>query len=294
MAENHLDGKVIGIALDGTGYGIDGAVWGGEILLATYADFERVAHLDYIPMPGGAAAITEPWRMAVSYLYKHFGEAFLDLDIPFVRELDAGAQGHPVAQSLQAVGHAPQRKEAAVLLRMLERGVNSPLTSSCGRLFDAVSALAGIRRRVNYEAQAAIELEAAIAGDGEGAGYPFELRPDGSGWIIDTAPLFSALVNDLKCGVPAGVVSRRFHEGFAEVLERVAKLIAAKTGVNVVCLSGGSFQNVFLLERATRRLEADGLNVFAHSEVPCGDGGLSLGQALVAAQRVKQFRRREV
>jgi hydrogenase maturation protein HypF len=286
MAENHLDGKVIGIALDGTGYGTDGAVWGGEILLATYADFERVAHLDYIPMPGGAAAISEPWRMAVSYLYRHFGKAFLDLDIPFVRELDGGGQGHPVAQSLWAASHAPLRKQVAVLLRMAERGVNSPLTSSCGRLFDVVSALAGIRRRVNYEAQAAIELEAAIVGDNEDAPYPFELRPDGTGWIIGTAPLFAALVSDLRCGVPAGVVSRRFHEGFAEVLARTAKLIAAKTGVNLVCLSGGSFQNVFLLERLKRKLEADGLNVFTHSEVPCGDGGLSLGQALVAAHRL--------
>jgi hydrogenase maturation protein HypF len=265
MAENHLDGKVIGIALDGTGYGTDGAVWGGEVLLATYADFERVAHLDYVRMPGGAAAITEPWRMAVSYLQKHFGKAFLDLEIPFVRELE--------------------RRQAVVLVRMAERGVNSPLTSSCGRLFDALSALAGIRQRVNYEAQAAIELEAAIAGDGEGTGYPFELRPDGSGWVIGTRPLFVALVNDLKGGVPAGILSRRFHEGFVDVLARLAKLIHAKTGVNNICLSGGSFQNVFLLEHLKGRLEADGLNVFTHSEVPCGDGGLSLGQALVAAHR---------
>jgi hydrogenase maturation protein HypF len=265
MAENHLDGKVIGIALDGTGYGTDGAVWGGEVLLATYADFQRVAHLDYVPMPGGAAAITEPWRMAVSYLHKHFGETLWDLEIPFVRELD--------------------RRQVAVLVRMLERGVNSPLTSSCGRLFDAVSALAGIRKRVNYEAQAAIELEAAIAGEGESAGYPFEIRPDGSGWVIDTRRLFAALVNDLKCGVPAGIVSRRFHEGFVDVLARVAKLIRAKTDLQNICLSGGSFQNVFLLENLKRRLEADGLNVFTHSEVPCGDGGLSLGQALVAAHR---------
>jgi hydrogenase maturation protein HypF len=168
---------------------------------------------------------------------------------------------------------------------MLERGVNSPLTSSCGRLFDAVSALAGIRQRVNYEAQAAIELEAAIAGDAEGSGYPFELRADGSGWIIGTRPLFAALMDDLKCGVPAGIVSRRFHQGFVDVLARVAKLIRDKTGVQNVCLSGGSFQNVFLLENLKRKLEAEGLNVFAHSEVPCGDGGLSLGQALVAAHR---------
>jgi hydrogenase maturation protein HypF len=274
MAENHLDGKVIGIALDGTGYGTDGAVWGGEVLLATYADFQRVAHLDYVPMPGGAAAITEPWRMAVSYLHKHFGEAFWELEIPFVRELDVGAHRD-----------APLRKQVALLVRMLERGVNSPLTSSCGRLFDAVSALAGIRKRVNYEAQAAIEFEAAMAGEGEVAGYPFEIRPEGSGWIIDTQPLFAALVNDLRCGVPAGIVSRRFHEGFVDVLARAAKLIHAKTGLDNVCLSGGSFQNVFLLEHLKRRLEAEGLKVFTHSEVPCGDGGLSLGQALVAAHR---------
>jgi len=265
MAEYHLDVKVIGIALDGTGYGTDGAVWGGEVLLVNYADFERVAHLDYVRMPGGAAAITEPWRMAVSYLHKHFGEAFLDLDIPFVHELE--------------------RRQAAVLVRMLERGVNSPLTSSCGRLFDAVSALAGIRKQVNYEAQAAIELEAAIAGDGEVAGYPFELRPEGSGWIIDTRPLFVALVNDLKSSAPAGIISRRFHEGLADVLARATKLIHGKTGLTNVCLSGGSFQNVFLLEHLKRKLEADGLNVFTHFEVPCGDGGLSLGQALVAAHR---------
>jgi hydrogenase maturation protein HypF len=293
MAENHLDGKVIGIALDGTGYGTDGAVWGGEVLLAAYSDFERIAHLDYVPMPGGAAAITEPWRMAVSYLHKHFGEAFLDLDIPFIREV--AANGHPVARTLRpaaqsrllatgrAAGHAPLRQQLALLVRMLERGVNSPLTSSCGRLFDAVSALAGIRQRVNYEAQAAIEFEAALAGESEGTGYPFELRADGNGWIIDTQPLFVAVVKDLKCGAPAGIVSRRFHEGFVDVLARVAGLIHAKTGLQNVCLSGGSFQNVFLLEHLKRRLENNGLNVFTHSEVPCGDGGLSLGQALVAA-----------
>jgi hydrogenase maturation protein HypF len=276
MAENHLGGKVIGIALDGTGYGTDGAVWGGEVLLATYADFERVAHFDYVPMPGGAAAIAEPWRMAVSYLHKHFGEALWDLDIPFVRELEPQVGMHD---------HVPLRKQVAVLVRMLERGVNSPLTSSCGRLFDAVSALAGIRKRVNYEAQAAIEFEAAIVGEGESAGYPFEIRPERNGWIIDTQPLFAALVSDLKCGVPAGIVSRRFHEGFVDVLARVAELIHAKTGLQNVCLSGGSFQNVFLLEHLKRRLETEGLKVFTHSEVPCGDGGLSLGQALVAAHR---------
>jgi hydrogenase maturation protein HypF len=265
MAENHLAGKVIGIALDGTGYGTDGAVWGGEVLLATYAGFERAAHLDYVAMPGGTTAIVEPWRMAVSYLHKHAGDALWDLQIPFVRGLD--------------------RRRTSVLVQMLQRGVNSPLTSSCGRLFDAVAALAGIRQQVNYEAQAAIELEAAMDGDGEAAGYPFEIRPDGSGWIIGTKPLFEALVDDLASGVPAGIISRRFHEGLARVLAEMAKLIHDGTGLDTVCLSGGSFQNAFLIESLTQRLEADGLKVFTHSTVPCGDGGLSLGQAMVAAHR---------
>jgi hydrogenase maturation protein HypF len=145
-----------------------------------------------------------------------------------------------------------------------------------------VSALVGIRKRVNYEAQAAIELEAAIAGKSDGGAYPFELRVDGSGWIIDTRPLFVALVDDLECCVPVGTISRRFHEGFADVLARLAKLIRARSGVTNICLSGGSFQNVFLLENLTRKLEAEDLKVFTHSEVPCGDGGLSLGQAVVA------------
>ena len=263
MAENHLDGRVIGIALDGTGYGTDGAVWGGEVLLATYVEFERAAHLEYVPMPGGTAAILEPWRMAVSYLHQHFGAAFLEMDIPFVRGLD--------------------HRQAALLARMADRGINSPLTSSCGRLFDAVSALAGIRQRVNYEAQAAIELEAAIVTDEEDAGYPFDLQPDARGWIIGTRPLFEALLNDLKYNAPAGIVSRRFHVGFVGVLAHLAGLVRAKTGLDNICLSGGSFQNAFLFEHLRRKLEADGLNVFTHSEVPCGDGGLSLGQALVAA-----------
>jgi hydrogenase maturation protein HypF len=166
---------------------------------------------------------------------------------------------------------------------MADRGINSPLTSSCGRLFDAVSALAGIRQRVNYEAQAAIELEAAILEDEEDAGYPFDLQPDARGWIIGTRPLFEALLDDLKHNTPAGIVSRRFHVGFVEVLAQLAGLVRAQTRLDNICLSGGSFQNAFLFEHLRRKLEADGLNVFTHSEVPCGDGGLSLGQALVAA-----------
>jgi hydrogenase maturation protein HypF len=197
MAENHLEGKVIGIALDGTGYGTDGNVWGGEVLLADYESFERAAHFAYVRMPGGTAAIQEPWRMAVSYLFQHFGTDFWNLPIDLVRQLD--------------------RRRTELLIKMVERGVNSPLTSSCGRLFDAVAALAGIRQRVTYEAQAAIELEAAIAPTSDDSTYPLELAPDGAGWIIDTKPMFAALVSDLARGESAGLLSRRFHNGLIEV-----------------------------------------------------------------------------
>ena len=177
MAENHLEGRVIGIALDGTGYGTDGRIWGGEVLLADYSDFERAAHLAYVPLPGGEAAIREPWRMAVSYLVRHFGCDFVR-DLPFVAEVPP--------------------KNLNVLFQMMEQGINSPLTSSCGRLFDAVAALAGIRRQVNYEAQAAIEFEMAIGNSCDESAYPFELLAEGESWIIDTRGLFEALLHDIR------------------------------------------------------------------------------------------------
>jgi hydrogenase maturation protein HypF len=268
MAENHLQGKVIGMALDGTGYGSDGNIWGGEVLLADYTSFERAAHFAYVRMPGGAVAIQEPWRMAVSYLANHFGPGFLDLRIPFVQQLE--------------------RRRVEVLLRMIERGVNSPLTSSCGRLFDAVAALVGIRQRVTYEAQAAIELEMAIEASDEDAPYPLALVPDAAGWLIDTRALFEVLVEDLRRGVGAGTISRRFHNGLVEAFARLAGLLRERTKLNRVCLSGGTFQNAYLLERLTARLETSGFEVFTHAEVPAGDGGLSLGQAVIAAHRFRQ------
>ena len=265
IAENLLDGRVIGFALDGTGYGTDGKVWGGEVLVADYGEFERVAHLEYMPMPGGAAAVAEPRRMAISYLFAHFGRDFWDLDIPFVRRLD--------------------RPRTEKLRRMIELELNSPLTSRTGRLFDAVAALAGVRERVNYEAQAAIELEAAIDVTREGNAYPFAIREQDNGWIIDTRPMFVALVQDLREGVPLGVLSQRFHLGFVEILARTAELVRERTGLDRVCLSGGSFQNRFLAEHLPKRLESEGFQVFTHAEVPCGDGGISLGQAVIAAHR---------
>ena len=276
MAENHLEGRVIGFALDGTGYGTDGKIWGGEVLIAGYEDFERAAHFEYVPLPGGAAAIREPWRMAVSYLAHHFGSdflkrQFLKLDIPFVRQL--------------------HRPKVELLLRMMEQGVNSPLTSSCGRLFDAVAALVGIRQQVNYEAQAAIELEMAMASSEvespEGStAYPMKLVPEDGHWIISTRPLFEALLDDLGRNLPVAAISRRFHNGLAEGFVELATLLRKKTALNRVCLSGGTFHNIYLSERLEARLSEAGFEVFTQKEVPSGDGGLSLGQALVAAAKV--------
>jgi len=267
MAENHLEGRVIGFALDGTGYGTDGNIWGGEVLVAGYEDFERVAHLEYLSLLGGAAAIREPWRMAVSYLAHHFGREFLKLEIPFVRILDPG--------------------KVELLLRMMEQGVNSPLTSSCGRLFDAVAALIGIRREVNYEAQAAIELEMAMAGSEEKQGYPIKLISEGNGWIIGTQPLFTALVEDLGRNVSTAAISQRFHNGLVEGFVELATLLQKKTNLDRICLSGGTFHNIYLSQQLEARLSAAGFQVFTQKEVPSGDGGLSLGQALVAAARVR-------
>ena len=266
MAENGLEGKVIGLALDGTGYGTDECIWGGEVLVAGYEDFERAAHLEYVPLPGGAEAIREPWRMALSYLTHDFGRDFLKLNLPFLQRSNAA--------------------RAELVVRMVERGVHSPLTSSCGRLFDAVAALIGIRDRVNYEAQAAIELEAVIDGRKDDGKYPFEVRQDRTRWIIGTRPLFEAILEDLSRSVSAGVISRRFHDGLAAVLVQAVELVRGQTSLDRVCLSGGTFNNVHLLRGLKHSLEAAGFQVFTHSQVPTGDGGLSLGQALIAAHRL--------
>ncbi len=265
MAENHLDGRVIGFALDGTGFGTDKKIWGGEVLLAGYEGFSRAAHFEYIPMPGGAQAIREPWRMAVAYLAHCFGSEFLEYRIPFVEKLD--------------------RREVDTLLRMLERRVNSPETSSCGRLFDAVAALTGVREEVTYEGQAAIELEMQLAEEPNCGSYSFDLRAVGDAWIIETRPLFFAILGDLKRQTPVPVISARFHSGLVEVLSLVAGLIRNESGVGRVCLSGGTFNNSFLYRELQSRLQDSGFEVYTQKEVPSGDGGLSLGQAMVASHK---------
>jgi hydrogenase maturation protein HypF len=264
MAENRVDGDVIGIALDGTGYGLDGNIWGGEVLIANYRAFQRAAHFEYVRMPGGAIAIREPWRMAVSYLVRHFGRDFLKFKLPLVNQAERG--------------------RIELVQQMIEGEVNSPLTSSCGRLFDAVAALAGIRYTVNYEAQAAVELEMSVPDSPPGDAYPFELSLENDTYIIGTRPLFEAVVHDLEKQTPPGIVSARFHNGLVELLVRIANLLRERSNLDSVCLSGGSFNNVYLTKNLCARLGIEKFQVYTHTQVPTGDGGLSLGQAMIATR----------
>jgi hydrogenase maturation protein HypF len=273
MVENGFDGKeqVLGVAFDGTGYGEDGKIWGGEFMLADYAASKRLAHLRYIPLPGGDQATKEPWRIALAWLAQCEIEWSTDLPpIQFARE-----KAHPAA--LQA------------LYSILSTGVNAPLTSSMGRLFDAAAALAGVKQTVNYEAQAAIEFE-ALCDPEESGSYPFDYLQNSSelsdvSLIIDPSPLFKSIVADLRKGESLPAISARFHNGVAEMVRLVIGYLTAATHQYQVILSGGVWQNITLLQKTLTLLEKDGFNVHYHRLVPCNDGGLALGQAVVAAQR---------
>ncbi len=267
MADNQIEGEVIGVAMDGLGFGHDGRMWGGEFFVADLLETERIAHLDYIPMPGGAKAIREPWRMAAVYLHRSLGDDFLNLQIPFAQKLD--------------------RRAWTTLKRMTETGVNSPETSSMGRLFDAVSSMLGLRNAVNYEGQAAIELE-AIADPACIQRYDFEITAGGS--IIKTEAVIKSAVEDLLDSVSPREVSAKFHLGVAHLITEVARDTRDKRQLNRVVLSGGVFQNMFLLENVCRMLSRDGFEVFTHSRVPTNDGGISLGQAVIAGAHLASGR----
>jgi len=260
MAEHGLEGPVIGVSLDGTGYGTDGKIWGGEFLVATLGDFERLAHLAYVPMPGGEAAIREPWRMTIAYL----GEA-----VP----------------ELERAGVAPEA--LAAVEQLVGRRVASPETSSMGRLFDAVSALLGICTRVSYEGQAAIELEAATVAP-DRAFYPFNLDVTETPWTIDPRDIVRDVLRDVRAGTPRGLIAARFHTTIVELIRAVCVVARRERGLATVVLSGGCFQNLFLLEHTAARLERGGFDVRFHRRVPTNDGGISLGQAVVALAKKKE------
>ncbi len=260
MAENHLDGNVIGLAFDGTGYGPDGTIWGGEVLLAEKRRYERAAFLQPLPLPGGAAAIKAPWRMAVSYLYRAFGQGFRDLDIPFMTDIDM--------------------KQTDILVAMVTQGINAPLTSSMGRLFDGIAALVGLRNTVAFEGQAAMELE-MIAQPEEIGHYDFGWQTS-DGLQIPTEPIIQGVVADLTHGRSASWISRRFHTTLVRLFTDLCVCLRRQTALDRVVLSGGAFQNAILLQELSRSLEKESFAVYTHRLVPPNDGGIALGQAVAA------------
>ncbi len=266
MAENRIGEPVIGLAFDGTGYGVDHAIWGGEILIAEETSFLRVAHFDYTPMPGGAAAIRQPWRMAVSYLHSALGERLWDLELPLFKTVD--------------------QDRLAFILQMIDKEVNSPLTSSLGRLFDGVAAIAGLRNETVYEGQAAMELE-MIAGGGEPAPYDYDWQA-GAEIKIMTAPIIRGVARDVASGKEVPEISARFHRTLICMFSDLCQEVQRRTGIHQVVLSGGVFQNAILLEGMIRTLEGKGFKVHTHSLVPANDGGICLGQAAIAAAKARQ------
>ncbi|MDD5590870.1 MAG: carbamoyltransferase HypF, partial [Dehalococcoidales bacterium] len=248
----------------------DGTIWGGEFLLAGLDSFRRMGQLEYVPLPGGAAAIKKPCRMALSYLYTLLGKDFPLTGFPLAG-LDPG--------------------EVEIVSKQLERRVNSPLTSSAGRLFDAVSALAGVRGKIDYEAQAAIELEMAAPDnveDLESESYPFAIIDEQGVRVVKLAGIISAVARDVRAGVPAPIISARFHHTVAQIITRMCRVIAGVSGIKEVVLSGGVFQNRLLLKLATSALRREGFGVLTHQMVPCNDGGVALGQAVIANFAVKE------
>ena len=261
MADNGLENRrLIGLSFDGTGYGTDGAVWGGEILLASYADFERFAHLEYLPLPGGDSAIRHPWRIAAGYAHA------LDLEIdslPFLWNID--------------------KPNIRILKQQVDKKLNAPLTSSMGRLFDAVASLIGVRNEVTYEAQAAIEMEAlskpfissAIA-------YPYRFEEIADRMLIRLKDLLRAIINDIQADISPGLIGACFHKTLAQMSVDICNLARKKSDLNEVALSGGVWQNRILLDLVYDGLEKDDFVVYFHKQTPTNDGGLALGQAMVA------------
>lgn len=269
MAENNIKRghPIIGVAFDGTGYGDDGAIWGGEFLLADYQGYRRMAHLKYIPLPGGDAAIRKPARVALAYLWaSHFSWEPEYLPV-----------------------FALCAEERSIIKSQLELKINTPLTSSMGRFFDAAASITGIRQAVNYEAQAAIEFE-ALANHQETGEYNFSLElstnADGPSYLIDTAPLVHDLIGEMQKGTAVSTISARFHNSVARMVGQTCKLIRDSTTVNDVVLSGGVWQNMTLLHRTHNLLVSDNFKVHIHQQIPTNDGGLALGQAVIAMHRM--------
>ena len=264
MAENNISTPVIGVAFDGVGYGTDGAIWGGEFLVADRRGFQRAGQFEYVPMPGGAAAIKKPYRMALGYLYSLLGEDFSLDGLPLAK-LNPG--------------------ETAIIRQQIQKRINCPLTSSVGRLFDAVAALTGLNGEVSYEAQAAIALEMQAPDrfpHTKIETYPYSFKETSGVTVVKLGELFVAIVDDLRNNVAVATISLKLHQTIAGITVDMCGIISQKTGIKQIALSGGVFQNRLLLKLTAAGLKQAGFQVFTHHLVPCNDGGLSLGQAVIA------------
>jgi len=281
LAERRREGPVVGVACDGVGYGADGHIWGCEVLVADLTGYRRAGHLPYLPLPGGERAVREPWRVAAVLLEAAFGPDFAER-LP--------KRAHDLRQRLD---------EWPLLARMIATGTNSPLASSAGRLFDAVAALLGLQQEAAYEAQPAMRLEmvANLApGNGPGAPlartYPYELRreeqcgTEAGHLLLDPLPIIRGIVEDLHAGRDVPGMAATFHDTFVLMLADAAEQVAAAEALHEVALGGGTFQNEWVLRKLTLGLQRRGLTVHTHEQVPCNDGGLSLGQALAAARQI--------
>jgi len=266
MADNGVSKKVIGVAFDGTGLGTDGNIWGGEFLIADYSGFTRAAHLEYIQMPGGQMAIRQPWRMAAVYLHKAYGNKFLNLKLELIKKI--------------------KKSQWNILAGMLKNNINSPITSSAGRLFDAVSGILGLCYRIEYEAQAAIELE-GIADKACKDEYKFDILDGNNSLIINTKRIILAIVRDKVNNKPVSVISAKFHNTLAEIIRATCQKIRKKTKVNTVALSGGVFQNKLLLNKTCEKLKSSDFKILLHKHVPTNDAGISLGQTVIAMKGLK-------
>jgi hydrogenase maturation protein HypF len=268
MAEHGLDEKVIGVSFDGTGYGDDGKIWGSEFLVCDLADYSRYTHFQYMKMPGGDAVTNEPWRMAVSYLYSFMGEQFMDLDLPFLRKINM--------------------EKLKIVIQMLQDNLNTPLTSGAGRLFDAVAALLNICTISEFHAEAPMRLESSVK-QGLKDYYPF----DADGPVVFDKT-FGAILDDIKLGLSEGLISAKFHNTIVRVIETTVQKIQQETGLKKIVLSGGTFQNRYLLTNLEPALRKSGLEVYTNNRIPSNDGGIALGQLVIAAKRRELIRGRNL
>lgn len=263
MAEYQLNQKVIGVAMDGTGLGDDGNIWGGEFFVCDRKAYQRLNHFEYLPMPGGDKAAHEAWRMGVSYLYHSFGKDFLNLEIPFVQNLD--------------------KEHTSLLIQAIDKKLNTPLSSSAGRLFDAIAAITEICTHATYHAEAPMKLESAIEPDCSES-YPLHL-----GKPICFTPVIKGIVSDLQQGISPNKIAAKFHNTFVEVIVMECQKIRKEQNINEVALSGGTFQNRYILEKIENQLKTSGFRVYIPQKVPANDGGLALGQLVIAAEKLKSL-----